>query len=86
MGFDLSTLAGCGGAALVVIAFFANQQGWLSAASSRYSLLNLIGATLILASLYRDWNLGAAIIEGFWAVISLYGLTRQRRLTSRGSS
>ena len=80
MRLDLSTLAGCCGAALVVLAYLGNQQGWLPPGDRRYPLLNLIGATLILVSLYRDWNPAAAIIEGFWAIISLYGLAKQMRI------
>jgi hypothetical protein len=74
-------MAGLGllGSALVIFAFFANQQGWLTAADRRYSLVNLAGAVLILISLYAEWNLPSAVIEAFWAAISLYGLWRSRR-------
>jgi hypothetical protein len=41
-----------------------------------YALLNLLGATLILVSLHWSWNLPAAIMEGFWALVSAYGLAR----------
>ena len=37
---------------------------------------NFAGASLILASLWRDWNLSAAVVEGAWAVIALVGLIR----------
>ncbi|MBB5715164.1 CBU_0592 family membrane protein [Sphingomonas aerophila] len=37
---------------------------------------NAAGASLILASLWHDWNLSAAIVEGAWAVIALLGLLR----------
>jgi hypothetical protein len=63
------------------VAFFANQQGWLSASDWRYSLVNLAGALLILISLYAEWNLPSAVIEAFWAAISLYGLWRARRIS-----
>ena len=76
---DLLTLAGVAGSAMIILAYFANLQGWLAARDRRYSLLNLLGALLILASLWRDWNLPAATIEGFWAAISLYGLLRRHR-------
>ena len=72
------------GSALVIAAYFANQQGWMSAEGWRYSLMNLIGAALILVSLYAEWNLPAAVIEGFWVAISLYGLARWK--TGRDSS
>jgi hypothetical protein len=73
-------MAGLGliGSALVVYAFFANQRGWLAASDARYSLINLAGALLILMSLYAEWNLPSAVIEAFWAAISLYGLWHSR--------
>ena len=76
MALDLLTIAGVAGSALIVLAYFANQQGWLSAENWRYSLANLVGAVLILVSLITAWNLPAAIIEGFWALISVYGLLK----------
>ena len=48
MALDLLTIAGVTGSALIVLAYFANQQGWLSAENWRYSLANLVGAVLIL--------------------------------------
>ena len=82
MGLNIYEVAGVFGSALIIIAYFANQQEWLSSRDWRYSSANLLGAVLILLSLYHDWNLAAAIIEGFWAAISLYGLAREmgRRL------
>ena len=76
MALDLLTIAGVVGSALIVFAYFANQQGWLRAENWRYSLANLVGAVLILVSLISAWNLPAAIIEGFWALISIYGLLK----------
>jgi hypothetical protein len=76
MALDLLTIAGVVGSALIVFAYFANQQGWLSAENWIYSLANLVGAVLILVSLITAWNLPAFIIEGFWALISIYGLLK----------
>src|SRR3954468_1249521 len=67
------------GGAIALIAYLGNQQGWLPGGDGQYPLANLIGSSLILASLYRDWNLSAAIIEAFWAMISLYGLAKRPR-------
>ena len=47
-----------------------------------YSVINLIGATLILASLWYNFNLASVIIEFFWILISLWGIVlwlRSRR-------
>ena len=79
MLFDPYTLAGMLGAAIVVVAYFANQQGWLASADWRFPAANLVGAGLILVSLSAAWNLPAAVIEVFWAAISVYGLARCRR-------
>jgi Na+-translocating ferredoxin:NAD+ oxidoreductase RnfD subunit len=76
MTFDPFTLAGIAGTALIVAAYFANQQGWLMAEDWRYPLANLVGAILILVSLIIAWNLPAAVIESFWAAISIYGLIK----------
>lgn len=77
MGVEAFTIGGFMGAALVVVAYFANQQGWLASDDWRFPAANLIGALLILVSLYTEWNFPSAVIEGFWALISLYGLLRQ---------
>ena len=73
---SLLNIGGVAGDALIILAYFANQQGWLHAENWRYSLANLMGAVLILASLITAWNLPAAIMEGFWALISIYGLLK----------
>ncbi|MGH7122708.1 MAG: CBU_0592 family membrane protein [Acetobacteraceae bacterium] len=76
MPFDPYTLAGIIGAAIVIVAYFANQQGWLRSEDWRFPSANLVGSCLILVSLRSGWNLPTAVIEGFWAAISLYGMTR----------
>jgi hypothetical protein len=77
MGLDLFTIAGLIGAAIIIVAYFATQQGWAGANDPPYLVANLLGACLILLSLYAAWNFPTAVIEGFWAGISLYGLWRQ---------
>ena len=74
-------MAGLGliGSAMVIAAFFGNQQGWVSSSGWRYPAANLGGALLILASLYAEWNLPAAVVEAFWAAISLFGLWQWAR-------
>jgi hypothetical protein len=68
------------GAALIIIAYFANQKGWLASTDWRFPSINLVGAILIFASLFVQWNLPSAVIEAFWIAISLYGLLRSRAL------
>jgi len=67
------------GSAIVVTAYLLNQTGRLSSSDWRFPAANLVGAGAILLSLTDAWNLPAAVIEFFWAAISLYGLARALR-------
>jgi len=78
-GIDPFTAAGIVGTAIIVAAYFANQQDWLSSRDWRFPAANLAGALLILASFTTGWNLPSVVIELFWAAISLYGLIRSLR-------
>ena len=76
---ELSTLAGFAGAALVILAYLANQMGRLPSDDWRFPGANLAGSALILISLYSAWNWPSVVIELFWAGISIYGLARPRK-------
>jgi hypothetical protein len=79
MGIEAYDIVGFVGAAVFVGAYFANQQRWLSSEDWRYPFANLIGAVLILISLFYEWNFPSVVIEVFWAFISLYGIAKSRR-------
>ncbi|HKT18158.1 MAG TPA: hypothetical protein VJR47_08960 [Stellaceae bacterium] len=79
MIWDAPTAAGLLGAALLLTAYFATQQRWLSAGDWRFPLANLVGSCLILVSLATQWNWPAGVIEAAWAAISLMGLVRSLR-------
>jgi hypothetical protein len=69
-------LAGFVGVALIVIAYLLLQLNKLPSSAPAYSLLNAIGAFLVMVSLVFDFNLSAFLMEAFWFVISLFGLFR----------
>lgn len=73
---SIPDLLGVIGSITIAITYFANLQGMVKTEGWFYSLLNFAGASLILLSLYWAWNLPAAVMEGFWALISAYGLVR----------
>ena len=73
---DSYAVVGLVGVALILGAYFATQQRWLSTDDWRFPLANLIGSCLILFSFYTAWNLPAAVIEVCWAAISLWGLLK----------
>jgi len=64
------------GVLLVLLAYFLIQTGRLSADVLSYSVLNGLGASLILFSLYFEFNLPSAAIELAWLFISIYGVIR----------
>jgi len=73
---SLPDLLGLAGSLTIALTYFANLQGAVRTDRWPYSLLNFMGAALILLSLWWSWNLPAAVMEGFWALISAYGLGR----------
>jgi hypothetical protein len=79
MRSELFLVFGLAGSVAVVLAYLLNQTGRLVSSDWRYPAANLAGALAILLSLTQAWNLPAAVIEIFWAVISLYGLMRAMR-------
>lgn len=73
---------GVAGVLLVLSAYLLLQLGRLDAADLRFSLANAAGAALILISLSVDFNLAAALIEGAWLLVSLFGVYRWLRRDS----
>ena len=76
MNFHLSDLVGFIGVLLIVVAYLLLQLDKLPSSSPSYPLLNAGGALLIIVSLIFKFNLSAFIVEVFWFLISLLGLTR----------
>jgi hypothetical protein len=64
------------GVLLMVIAYLLLQLEKLSSSAVSYLLLNTVGAILVIVSLIFRFNLSAFLMEAFWLVISLYGLTK----------
>lgn len=72
----LSEIIGLVGVALIVLAYFLISAEKISSKSTKYHILNLVGAILILVSLVYHWNLPSFVIEVIWISISMYGLWR----------
>lgn len=72
----LHDLIGLLGVTILLIAYFLLQSGKLTTTHLWYSILNLLGALMILYSLFFDWNLSAVVIETVWALISVFGIWR----------
>lgn len=61
---------------MMVLAYLLLQMGKLRINDLSYSLANIIGAALVLISLLYSFNLSAFLVEGFWLLISLFGLIK----------
>jgi len=71
---EFHDFVGFSGAVAILLAYFLLQAKKMSADGLIYSLLNLVGALLILFSLAYAWNLTAVFIEIIWVSISLVGI------------
>ena len=80
MSYGLLDLVGNIGVVVLMIAYLMLQLNKLSSNDLAYSLLNAIGATLIIISLLVNFNLSAFIIEVFWVLISFVGIYRYFRV------
>ena len=69
-------VTGIVGVVLVLSAYFLLQINKLDSNHVMYSLMNLFGSSLILISLYFNWNLPSGIIEFSWLLISVLGLSK----------
>jgi hypothetical protein len=69
-------IAGLIGVVLILAGYAAATVGRLHPKGAPSLAINFVGASLILLSLMRSFNLSAAIVEGAWALIALFGLVR----------
>lgn len=76
MTFAWFDILGTIGVAVIVLTYVLLQIGKLKSEQLIYSLLNAVGATLILISLYYSFNLPSFIVEFFWLLISLFGVAK----------
>lgn len=68
------------GVVVLIVTYLMLQLNKISSDGLAYSLLNVIGASLIVVSLLYDFNLSALLMEVFWVLISMVGIYRYFRL------
>jgi hypothetical protein len=64
------------GVALMVLGYLLLQAEKIRSSDLSYSLMNGLGALLVVISLLYRFNLSAFLVEAFWFLISVYGLIR----------
>jgi len=86
---DLYATLGILGAALYVVSYLRVVMNGAAADRLSYFAVNLAAASLVLVSLSQAFNLGAAVIQVFFVVMSIFGISRRlhrlRRLRRRGA-
>lgn len=76
---EFHDIIGTVGVGFIVVMYTLLQTGRMSSENPHFSIWNAVGAALILVSLAYEFNLSAMLMEGFWLLISLYGLVRTKR-------
>ena len=74
--FTLYDFSGLIGSTLMLVSYFLLQIRKINPDKILYSIINAIGALLVLISLYEDFNLAATILESVWLIVSLIGIVR----------
>jgi hypothetical protein len=67
------------GALAILGAYAANLLGWLGPANLSYSVANLIGSGILTFIAVVDQQLGFILLEGVWALVSLWGVIQVLR-------
>lgn len=80
MNYGLMDLVGNIGVVTLMVTYLLLQLDKLKSSNLSYSVLNAVGASLIVASLIVDFNLSALLMEVFWVLISFIGIGRHFRL------
>jgi CDP-diglyceride synthetase len=74
MKYNWYDLVGNIGVAIILITYLLLQMNKFTSGNPMHSLLNAIGALLIITSLVYNFNLSAFLVELFWLLISIYGI------------
>ncbi|HEY5646986.1 MAG TPA: hypothetical protein VIS76_13635 [Pseudomonadales bacterium] len=86
MSYEWHDLVGNAGVVCILGTYLLLQLGRMSPAMLSFSLVNGLGAMLILVSLSIDFNLSSFIIEIVWLAISAIGVWRSLRERVPGRS
>ena len=74
MQFAWYDFIGSIGVGIIIFTYILLQLEKIRSETLVYSLLNALGASLIIVSLLYSFNFSAFIVEFFWLLISLFGI------------
>jgi multidrug transporter EmrE-like cation transporter len=85
MDYGVMDVVGNIGVLMLMFTYLALQLDKIKGRDLSYSVLNAVGASLIVASLIVNFNLSAMLMEVFWVLISFVGIGRHLRLKTARS-
>lgn len=74
MNYAWHDILGTLGVAIILVAYVLLQIERLRSEHLAFSLMNAVGAAMILVSLWFQFNFASFLMEFFWLVVSLYGV------------
>ena len=74
------------GALAILGAYAASQFGFVDASKLSYQVANFLGATALTVVAVIAWQLGFILLEGAWALMSLWGIATVLRGRSASPS
>ena len=74
MQFTFYDFIGSIGVGLIILTYILLQTEKIRSENLSYSVLNGLGAGLIVFSLFYNFNFSAFVVESLWVLISIYGI------------
>lgn len=76
MNYSFYDFLGSIGVGIIIVTYVLLQSEKIKSENLLYSILNAVGAALIIISLVKDFNFPSFIVEFFWVLISIYGVIK----------
>jgi hypothetical protein len=71
------------GALAILVAYAANQFGWIRPSQLSYTLANFVGAGILTAVAIVERQIGFFLLQGGWTLVSLWGIVTILRRGAR---
>lgn len=74
----LRQIASFVGAMLILFAYAGHQMKWIDSNKPSYNILNAVGSGILAYIAFHPFQIGFIVLEGVWALISIYALLRTK--------